>query len=162
MSIQGFGAGLGGFAAYILAAVVIIRVLRVISPAVLVLAAAWIVYGAMLILLPMVGAVVHFWATSITYWFLTLCFLMAFGAIYKSVSLRVLRDLLKTEGRSQSHDAILARYIREESYQRRLALLESEGFALRQPEGYVLTPKGNRLAGVAHVIQRVFRIERSG
>ena len=44
---------------------------------------------------------------SIVFWFATLLFLMAFGALYKSVSLRILLDLLDRPGHAGLYSAVL-------------------------------------------------------
>jgi hypothetical protein len=59
-------------------------------------------------------------------------------------------------------ESIRATYIEEESYQRRLAVLEAEGFAVREPAGFRLTARGRRLAGAVAAIQGAFAIRASG
>jgi hypothetical protein len=108
------------------------------------------------------GQRVLFWPLSASYWFLTLCFLMAFGAIYKSISLRILLDLLDRPNRSESGEAILKRYVQHESYRDRLRILVTDGLATREHAGFQLTRKGRRIAATARAVQRLFRIERSG
>ena len=108
------------------------------------------------------GGVVMFWHLSATYWFLVLCFLMVFGAVYKSISLRILADLLKQPTRSELYACILGRYIEQESYMSRLEVMMSNGLAVRLPAGFQLTAKGRRIAAIIYTIQQAFNIQRSG
>ena len=89
-------------------------------------------------------------------------FLMAFGALYKSISLRILLDLLDRPGHAGLYSAILARYVAAESFENRLTVMQENGFAVPTPAGYALTDKGRRLAGLVGVLHRLFAIERSG
>jgi hypothetical protein len=102
------------------------------------------------------------WAVSATYAVTVLTFLMAFGAIYKSVSLRILADLSRRPGWRESRRDLLARYIERESYRSRLAVLTDEGLAVRDAAGFQLTGKGRRLARLARGLQKAWRIDRSG
>ena len=120
------------------------------------------IYLAMVGTVAGLGRRVLFWPLSASYWFLAFCFLMAFGAIYKSISLRILLDLLDRPNRSESYEAILERYVQHESYQDRLGILVADGLATREHAAFQLTRKGRRIAATAHAVQRLFKIERSG
>jgi hypothetical protein len=99
---------------------------------------------------------------SIVFWFTALLFLMAFGALYKSISLRILLDLLDRPGQAGLYSAILGRYVAAESFESRLAVMQENGFAVLTPAGYALTDKGRRLARLVGALHRLFAIERSG
>jgi len=109
-----------------------------------------------------VRPVILFWPLFASYSLLSLTFLLAFGAVYKSISLRILGDLLQRPGRSDDYQGILARYIEEESYRARLSLLLSEGLATREDARLRLTPRGWRLANAVSTLQRFFAIRSSG
>jgi hypothetical protein len=109
-----------------------------------------------------VRPVILFWPLFASYSLLSLTFLLAFGAVYKSISLRILSDLLQRPERSDDYQAILARFIEDESYGARLSLLVSEGLAEREDSRFRLTPKGWRLAKVVSSVQRFFAIRSSG
>jgi len=132
------------------------------APALAVMTGSVVVYVTMLLDAAGLGRAVRFWPVSATYWFLALCFLTAFGAIYKSISLRILLDLLNRPDRSERLEAILDRYVRRESYQARLSILVADGLATQETAGFRLTPKGRRIAALVRALQRFFRIERSG
>lgn len=154
--------GACGFLVYFAAVATLLRVVHGIAPALTVITASILIYGGMLAVVMGSGWTVLFWPLSATYWFLALSFLMAFGAIYKSISLRILLDLLNRSGRSASYEAILARYVEDESYATRLKALASSGWAIRTPIGIQLTDTGRRIAATMHAVQNLFKIERSG
>ncbi len=155
----GFGAA--GFAAYVGTVLLMLRVSNRTTPALVVTTSALAVYVTMIVAASL-DRTVLFWPMSAMYWFLSACFLMGFGAIHKSISLRILLDLLNQPGRADRYEGILTRYVQQESYQRRLGILEEAGFAIRGAAGYEVTPKGRRLAATVDALQSIFKIECSG
>jgi hypothetical protein len=121
-----------------------------------------VVYVALLAVSPAIFHRLAFWPFSATYGFLTLCVLMLFGALYKSVSLRMLGDLSKTAGHALPEQELLARYIEEDSFGRRVAILLEQGHAERTAEGLALSSKGRRIAAAIHRLQQAFAIRASG
>jgi hypothetical protein len=154
--------GAGGFIIYIALVPLILRILRRSSPAVSVLACAITIYVALIALAIVQAWLLYFWAFSATYWFLALCFVMVFGAVYKSISLRILLDLLNREGHADSYEGVLQRYILHESFRDRLQLMVKQRFAVRGSLGISLAPKGRCIAVLVAALQRIFQIERSG
>ncbi len=132
------------------------------APALIVIASAVAAYTAMVIVVTIFRPPFLFWPSSAVYWFLALCFLVAFGAIYKSISLRVLADLLDRPGRQDEYQAISSRYVKHESFHDRVRILVTDGLAVPSENGLVLTEKGRRMAVVVSSLQRLFKIERSG
>ena len=96
------------------------------------------------------------------HYILTICFLMVFGAVYKSISLRILAELCMRPGRRDDYQAILGRYVHSESFKGRVRILIADGLATDDGDGLMLTRKGRRIAGAVAALQRLFRIERSG
>jgi hypothetical protein len=158
----GITQGLLGFVLYLGAVAVLLRVARRTEPALLVVAAALVCCFLTLAVLLGIGLRVNFWEYATSYWFFALCFLMAFGAIYKSISLRILLDLSMKPGRADDYDSMLARYIAEESYQNRLRVIQDKRLAARVGDRFVLTDRGRLVARSVRAIQEVFRITRSG
>jgi hypothetical protein len=154
--------GVTGFAAYLAVVFVLLRTLDRVAPSQTVTLASAVVYVGTMAVASLVTIRVWFWPVSATYWFLTLCFLMIFGAVYKSVSFRVLLDLSRQPNRSDRYDALLSRSIEEDSYRDRVRVLVESGLASRDTAGLRLTPKGRRLAAVLAGLHRAYRIERSG
>ena len=143
---------------------VLLVLLRVVSrsPAIIVIGSAAAIYVAVLAASAAMPVRVAFWPLSAAYGFLTLSLLMLFGALYKSVSLRMLGDLSKTEDHSLPERELLARYIEEDSFGRRVAILLEQGMAERTVAGLRLSSKGRRIAAGIHLLQRAFGIRASG
>jgi hypothetical protein len=78
------------------------------------------------------------------------------------VSLRMLGDLSKAAGWALSEQEFLSRYIAEDSFGRRVAILLKEGHAVRTPEGLTLSRKGHRIAAAIYRLQQAFAIRASG
>ena len=108
------------------------------------------------------GIPVQFWHFAAGFAFPTVCFLMVFGATYKSLSLRILLDLSNREGGRDAYGAILDRYIAKESYANRLQVMETSGFTTCLDGRYALTPRGAWLAARVRAVQRFFAIGASG
>ena len=159
--MQGILAGALGFAAYVVLVAVSLRIATRASPAKVALILAFLAYAILLAVVVVLAPPVKFWALSTTYWFLVTCFLMIFGAVFKSVSLRILGDLLNEPCRAATGDAI-ARYVEKDSFADRLDVMVKVGFARLTAAGYELTPKGIRVASVMHWLHRVFMISKSG
>lgn len=153
---------MGGFAGYMVLVLLALRISAATPPAVTVILAAFAAYLGMAAAAVMIAPPFLFWPSSVAYWFLAICFLMVFGAIYKSISLRILAELSVRPGRREDYRAILDRYVHRESFQGRVRILAADGLAVNDGSGLVLTRKGRRIASVVAAIQRWFRIERSG
>jgi hypothetical protein len=150
-----------GVLLWLAAVLVLLRVMRR-SPALIVIGAAALVYVLLLVAATVMPVRVVFWPFSAAYAFVTLCLLMVFGALYKSVSLRMLGDLSKVAGHAMPEQELLARYIEEDSFGRRVAILLEQGHAERTAEGLRLSDKGRRIAAAIHLLQRAFAIRASG
>ncbi|WP_376984603.1 hypothetical protein [Bosea sp. R86505] len=157
--------GLAWFACAFLAILAALRVSRS-EPAMLVVATPLAVYVLGLAAASMTSfadPALNFWIVSIVYWFLVLSFLMAFGAIYKSLSLRMLLSLLEAEARTLDDTELAERYIKQQSFQDRLGVMVDKRLAVIQPDGrVVLTPRGRSIAQLTRRIQNLYRIEKSG
>ena len=101
-------------------------------------------------------------AASAAFGFVALCVLMPFGALYKSVLLRMLGDLSRAAGRALPEQQLLARYIEEDSFGRRVDILLAQGHAERETERLRLSAKGRRTAAGIRLLQRAFAIRTSG
>jgi hypothetical protein len=154
--------GAAGFVVYVAAVAVMLRLRRTASPALVAVGAALFAYVAMLTAAIGINRAVNFWAMSAIFWFPTMVFLMLFGALYKSVSLRILADLLARPGHAELCSVILQRYIAAESFETRLALILENRWAVPTSGCYALTDSGQRLARLVSALQRMFAIQRSG
>lgn len=153
--------GLAAFAAYLAAVLVLQRVLPGRATPVATGVAVALYVGAPLFALG-TGGRFNFWEYSAVYSCLTLAFLMAFGALYKSVSLRMLEFLLGQPQRSAAAQAVLERCVAEASFAHRLQVIESTHLATRAPAGFALTAKGRALARAVRGLHALFAIERIG
>jgi hypothetical protein len=154
--------GLVGFAIYLVLMPFLLRLCSRTPPALLVIVFSVLIYLILLAAAKFVAIPLFFWVFSAAYWFFSLCFLMVFGAVYKSISLRILLDLYHCTGHANSYQAVLDRYVRHESYQDRLQIMVGERFASLDERGFSLAPKGRRIAAVVMCLQKIFRIEKSG
>ena len=161
MTEAGIAQGSLGFLLYLAMVPLLLRACRGVAPSALVLAAAIALWLLTLIGFLAAGRAVNIWTYSVSYGFFVLCFLMVFGAIHKSISLRLLDDLLARPDRSDTYDALVARVI-DGSYRERLEIIQDKEFAARYDDRFVLTARGRRIAGSLRVVQRVYGIARSG
>jgi hypothetical protein len=162
MMASGIAQGILGTLCYIGAVTLILRLASRADPVFVVLGAAIVVYVATLFALALAGEGVGFWSYSVSYWFFGLGFIVFFGAVYKSISLRILLGLLRRPGRRDSYQRVLETYVIQESYQNRLVVVQDKFLAKRINNFFVLTERGRRLALLIHLLQRAFAIERSG
>ena len=153
--------GVIGWLAYFLASLTALRLFPR-HPATVVLGVAMPVYIATVIAALTVNQQVSFWAMSAAYWCPILCFLMAFGAIYKSISLRILLYLLESPNRLAGYSNVVETYINDESFESRLRVIRENRFAREMEHGYALTRRGRRVAQLVRCLQSIFAIERSG
>ena len=154
--------GILAFVLYMDGAAFALRAFRRSEPALVVIGLGYVVFLLPIPALLLAGQSINLWAFAVSYWFFVVSFLVIFGALYKSISLRILRDLLEKPGLSERCDVILARYIVEESYQSRLEVIQKRGLAIRKDDGYALTERGHRIARLVRAVQTVFGIRRSG
>jgi len=162
LTAPGFVEGLVGFGCYLSVALIALRVFSRKPRSGVVVLTALLAYAGLVGWAAVQHVSISFWSVSAMYWCPTLGFLMVFGAVYKSISLRILLDLASRPDRAESYQAILKRYVQQESYLARLAILSAAGLADRLPEGLQLTPKGLRIAAICRTLQSAFRIEQSG
>lgn len=157
-----FGAGLLWFVLYALAVLAQVRLSPQRSPAVIAIGTALWAAALSFVAAHLLEADVNYWRSFIVFSFFSIAYLMAFGATYKSISLRILFDLSKAPGgRMRAHE-LFANYVGQESFQARIEVMMNQGFARRSPEGIQLTPRGRRLAAVIESVQDLFGIESSG
>jgi len=155
--VLGFAAGL----AHVGSVALILRCATA-SPAALATVSSLVAYLVLPALVYMLEIRASFWALSVSYWFVAVSFLMVFGAVYKSISLRMVLDLHERPGRSAPEAAIKAGYVEADGFESRLGVIVESGFAKKAAEGYLLLPKGRRVARLAAALQQAFAIERSG
>lgn len=151
------------FGLYLALVLLLLRLLRTPSPALLVCGSAVCVYFFGLIYIGAQDWRILFFAFSSLYWFLTMSLIMVFGAVYKSISLRMMLHLLSQPGKTDSYEAILESYIKNQSYLQRIEILvEKKWLEKSEKSVFRLTKKGCRFAERLWLIQRIFSIQESG
>jgi hypothetical protein len=159
--LDGIAQGAIAFLAYVVVVAVVLRLRPRAGASAAVVAAAPALWLLALAALCVLRPPVDFWAVSASYAFLVLAFLTVFGALHKSISLRLVAHLLHSPGRAAS-GAELERAILDTSYEERLALIVGQGYAENLENGFSLTAKGARLARAARRAQIAFGIADSG
>ncbi|HVL11289.1 MAG TPA: hypothetical protein VM529_01905 [Gemmata sp.] len=94
-----------------------------------------------------------YWPAAAVSGFLAVCWLFAFSAVYKSVSLRILTQLDCTPGHAMPMEAVTEDYVRPE-FATRASLLVTMGCATEADGAFEVTEKGTatarRIAGIQH------------
>ena len=103
-----------------------------------------------------------FWSYTLLYCFLNILSYFVFYALVKSVSVRILIDLLSTSNFLLTYNAILDDYILKDSFSRRIDLLIENGMISMSSNNLILTKKGKNFIFIIIVIQKLFQIKFSG
>lgn len=148
--------------AYVVLTGIAIRIAKTRSPASTAIVTGLCVYLFSACIFALSAGPLSFWSFSIAYGFGAVCFLMVFGAVYKSISLRILLHLLNSPGRCASASTLMGDYVRQDSFERRIEVAVDSGLAKRQDGRIALRQKGRRLALAADILQRFFAIRHSG
>ena len=104
----------------------------------------------------------HFWDLTSLYWLLVMCHFFVFFGLLKSVSVRVLNDLGKSSTHTLDYQKTLNDYLVNESFKKRIELLQANGMILESNSRFILSKKGERLAKGAYFLQGLFSIKESG
>lgn len=102
-----------------------------------------------------------YWPAAALSGFLAVCWLFAFSAVYKSVSLRVLAELERTPGHTLTLEVITDSYVRPE-FENRVTVLVKMGCAEEVAGAYSPTPKGNETARRVEGVRRTCGIVGDG
>src|SRR5262249_26088420 len=151
-----------GFLIYVATVAVVLHQSWTRSPARTAIAAALLVYASVIASAILREGSANFWTLSIFFWFPTVVFLMAFGATYKSISLRILVDLLGCPAQALLCVAVLAGCVEAERCEKRLEVTLEDGFATRTAEGYALSAMVRRMTRAVSALQGPFAIARGG
>lgn len=97
-----------------------------------------------------------------TYLFLFLLFTQIFSIFYKSISLRIIQDLMLRKRGSANFQWIYEELIVKDSYRRRILELENMGIVNINGDNILLTSRGYRISQLLVAIQKKFNIIHSG
>lgn len=157
-----FSFGLAGVAVALGASAVIMHLVRPRWP-VPALTVLWIfIFTAVLIILVALGFQLNFWSYAAAFGPALVFFLFVFSAIYRSLSVRVMSDLLRKEGNRAAYGAVLGEYIVGESFPNRIKVLHDLGLSEPQGEGLRATRWGILFGRAVTGLQRLFGIRGSG
>jgi hypothetical protein len=106
------------------------------------------------------GLRIDFWITFCVLAFGVSSFLFLFGAVYKSLSLRLLLETEKAQGRLSFEK--LDESITAKSFLDRAVLLCSMGLVFQHENGYRLSEKGKRVLDRLTSLRKFFRITTIG
>jgi len=102
-----------------------------------------------------------YWSAAAVSGFGAVIWLFLFSAVYKSVSLRILRELHRLPNHALPLATITVEYVRPE-FEHRIRVLMRMGCARETDRGYEVTRKGIDTASRIAVVQWVFGIATSG
>lgn len=116
------------------------------------------------ILLPLVfkQSINFFYYTSL-YLFFSMSYFFFFGGVYKSISVRILIELLNAHGNSLNKNIIYKDFVIQDSYKSRLNNLEKNKFITSNKKGdLTLTAKGMILVKLLNFVQKIYKIKFKG
>lgn len=119
-------------------------------------------FGVCLTLLAKMSGSDSLWSFTALYAFLFAVFLQAFGVVYKSISLRMLSELVNLPGRCLAIEESHCKLVAEDAYLRRVANLREGGLVTQDGQDVQLTAKGRQVVGWISTLQRLFGIASSG
>lgn len=159
--MTGLLVGLACFALHAAATLVWLRVPRGPAPVVRHAASALVTHAAGVAGAAFLAGPFAYWPAAAVSGFLAVCWLFAFSAAYKSVSLRILTHLDRAPGNALPLGVVAEDYVRPE-FEARAALLVKMGCAEEVPDGYAATAKGNDAARRVARVRRAFGVGGGG
>lgn len=110
-----------------------------------------------------IGQEVEFWGYSSIFFSGVIIILFVFGGLYKSISVRILCDLLESKSRGLLIEKIFEKYLLEESFRGRLDILvKSEVLERNNNDIYILSKKGKKLYYFVSFFQYLYGVKNSG
>lgn len=105
----------------------------------------------------------HFWTTAPCYAFLVVLYFHFYFAIDRSLSIRILGELARSESGTLSLADLDSVYPKADMIARRLAVLEEKGvLAQPSPGFYVCTQKGMTFVWFARFGKRLYNLDATG
>ena len=153
--------GLGCFAAHAALSLVLLRLPGWLSPVARHAGSAAITHVAGVALGAWWGGPIVYWPVAAVSGFGAVCWLFAFSAVYKSVSLRILTELANAPDHALPFDVITAEYVLPQ-FRDRTDVLQTMGCAKLAGEAFTVTPKGEATAARIAAVQWVCGITNSG
>tara|TARA_B110000263_G_C15074309_1_gene403311 strand:- start:139 stop:417 length:279 start_codon:yes stop_codon:yes gene_type:complete len=89
-------------------------------------------------------------------------FIFYYFSLNKSVSVRILTDLLDSDQKELEYNNLLNSYLTQDSFLNRLNVLLNRKLIVHKNNQYSLTKKGKSVASLYIKIQRLFLVKNSG
>ena len=137
------------------------RAMPALSPVVILAFAAVMAHAVSSLLGAMLIHPFLYWNAAAIFCFGVMSYIYLFGAVYKSISLRILLDLTRRPARTIEFSDISDRQIPEIFNERGVILIEG-GLVDADGETFVPTPAGQRLAARIARVRRLFAIGDTG
>ena len=151
--------GLMAVFTYVISAVIALRLRQNFSPISIVLMAFLPPYAIYLLFVDGLDLVQY----TATYFFGSMLFLFFWGGLFKSISVRILCDLMDGAGKPLSVKNIYEKYLLTESFKGRLEILiQSNYLVLEDDKTYKLTVVGRKFVQRVKVLQKIYKINASG
>ena len=115
-----------------------------------------------IVLITVLKVKIDFMVFYSTYLFLFLLFTQIFSIFYKSISLRIIQDLMMRKSGSANFQWIHEELIVKESYRRRILELERMGIINIDGDNILLTNYGYKISQLLVAVQKKFSIIHSG
>jgi hypothetical protein len=163
--MSSFISGLGGIALFVVMSPMLQLLARRTAPRispVIVLAIAFLM--AHVITTVLGGALVHpfrYWNAASLFGFGVMSYIYIFGGVYKSISLRILLDLVRRPNYTIEFSDISDRQV-PEIFVERSSILIADGLVVQDDGRFMVTSAGRRLAARVARIRRLFAIGDSG
>jgi hypothetical protein len=104
----------------------------------------------------------HVWTSLPAFAFGTVAYMHLYFGIDRSLSMRTLGELVKSETGSLSRAQLSGVYPAEDMVQRRIDVLAAKGLLAREGSSYRCTPKGRLLVRAALAGKRLYALEVTG
>ena len=141
---------------------ILIKLLKKKFPLYIFLGSSLVSYISTLLMFNLSDKVINIYPYSSFYWFLVMGFLFYYFSLNKSVSVRILTDLLDSDQKELEHNTLLNSYLTQDSFLNRLNVLLNRNLIVHENNGYTLTKKGRRVASLYIKFQKLFLIKNSG
>jgi hypothetical protein len=160
-ALQSFLGALAGLIVFAGAALVALRLPARLSPVARQALLALLIHVATSALMAWRFPEATYWHGAALYWFGFNCFLYAFSAVYKSVSLRMLSKLAQAPGKRLAMSDIVEEQI-SPCFTDRVALLVQTRLAEKKHGRYSALPQGLKVASRIRLLQNIFGVKQSG
>lgn len=161
MAWLSFALGLGGLSIHVLAVLAGLRLFRTSDRVLIHLVSACLAETMFVVAGLLAGPDVPFWHGSAVIGCGAIGYLFAFSAVYKSVSLRMLLELVAVEGGSVHPDKISMNIVRG-GFADRIRVLVEMGYVVKEDGDYTLAEGGRRFVERFKRLQSFFGIDESG